>query len=110
MIKTYFFFMIIGLIGAICVSFMGITGAYSLNLGFLGYLIKRNKPDEREQQLVRKVWNTTFGIMMVILINIYVLSHHIDFGAFLTKNWIGYLISGFFIILGISGIITFRED
>ena len=110
MLKVYILLIIIGFIGIACVSMFGIAGAYSLNLGFFLYFVSKGKPDEREQQLIRKVWNTTFGLIMVILINIYVLSHHIEFGSFLTKNWIGLLVSSFFIILGISGIIILKKD
>lgn len=110
MIRNYVFFIFNGIIGIVCVSLFGIVGAYSLNLGFLIYLTKKIIMDEREQQLARKVWNTTFGAMMIILINIYVLSQHINFGSFLSNNWVGLLVSGFFIILGVSGIIIFKKD
>ncbi len=107
--KLYLFFLLVGLIGIVFVYLFGMKGAYILNLGFLGYIFRR-KPDEREIQLMRRVFVSSFGLGMVILINIYILSSFVQFSDFLKANWVGFFISLFFMILGITGIVIFSKE
>jgi hypothetical protein len=82
---------------------------YSLNLAFLIFLLPGQQQDERELQLSRRTFNIALGLMMILLINIYVISSFTNFGIFLKENWVGLLISGFFIILGSTGLILFKR-
>ncbi|MBN2460399.1 MAG: hypothetical protein JXB60_02235 [Candidatus Cloacimonetes bacterium] len=110
MIRVYLAFIMVGLLGIIFVLVFGIVGMYVLNLGFLVYLIRRHHYDEREIQLTRRAFNYTLGIVMMILVNIYVISHFVDFGNFLRLNWVGLVVSAAFIIHGVSGLIIFRGN
>jgi len=108
--RIYLFFIAIGILGVIFVISFGLKGAYILNLAFLSYFLKNKKPDERERQLMRKVFNISFGLGMVGLVNIYILGLFINFGKFLIENWVGLFISILFILLGTIGIIVFNRE
>jgi len=108
--RIYQFFILLGIIGICFVILFGIAGVYVLNLGFLLFLFRKREYDEREKQLSRTAFSNALGIVMIILVNIYVLSRFIDFGRFLEQNWVGLLISFAFIILGVSGLITFQKN
>lgn len=107
--KIFSGFIIVGIIGVICVSLWGIIGAYSYNMIFLAYLLRPNF-DEREKQLSQRTFAITMGIAMVVLINGYILSHFIDFGSYFIRNWVGYIIGFIFIVEGITGHIVFRRN
>lgn len=108
--KRYSAFILAGIIGLICIFLLGVRGMYSLNLAFLIFLLPVRKQDEREIQLSRRTFNFSLGIIMIILINIYVISNFTNFGIFLKENWVGLLISGFFIILGSTGLILLNRE
>ena len=108
--RTYAFLAIVGLIGLICVSLFGIYGMYSLNLGFLTPVIFKHKADEREKLLLAKNYSQTFGLVFVIFINLYILSNFVKFGAFLLHNWLGYLVSSLFLLLGLNGLRLLKNE
>ena len=108
--KRYAAFILAGIIGLVFILIFGVKGMYSLNLAFLIFLLPVRKQDEREIQLSRRTFNLSLGIMMILLINIYVISSFTNFGIFLKENWVGLLISSFFIILGSTGLILLNRD
>ena len=110
MITRYWGLILVGLLGVILVSIFGLLGMYGLNLAIIFHFWPKLKPDEREQQLIRKAFSYSLSIILIILVNIYVLSHFADFGSYLTKNWIGLIVSGYFLILGISGLVVFKSE
>ncbi|MBN1327515.1 MAG: hypothetical protein JW996_06165 [Candidatus Cloacimonetes bacterium] len=110
MIRLYIAYLIVGVVGLLSVILWGIPGMYSLNSGFLIFLFKGHRYDEREIQLRRRALNLSLGTAMILLINIYVLSRVIDFGPFLRHNWVGIMISGGFILHGLNGLIIFRNN
>ena len=107
--KLYFFFLVVGLVGIVFVYLFGIKGAYILNLGFLAYLL-RKKPDKREKQLMQKSFNISFGLGMIILVNVYILSSIIRVSDFIKTNWVGFFIGLFFMIFGTVGLIIFGRE
>ncbi len=106
----YWGLIFVGLLGLILVSIFGILGMYGLNLAIILYFWPKLKPDEREQQLMRKSFSISLSIILIILVNIYVLSHFIAFDNFLVNNWVGMVGSGIFLILGITGLILFFRE
>ena len=108
--KFYLLFIVIGLIGLICVLVFGVKGMYSLNLAFLLFFLKRRNYDERETALAQRALYMTMGIVIIILINIYVLNQFIAFSEHLRIIWVGLLISLAFIIHGIFGIVIFKNN
>jgi len=107
--KRFAAFILAGIIGLASIFLFGLKGMYSLNLAFLIFFLPVRKQDERELQLSRRAFNFALGIMMILLINIYVISSFTNFGIFLKENWVGLLISGFFIVLGSSGLILHKK-
>ena len=77
---------------------------YSLNLGFLTPFIFKQQDDEREKQLLIKNYSQVFLLVLVIFINLYILSNFVEFGSYIMHNWLGFLISILFILLGLNGI------
>jgi MFS family permease len=110
MIIRYIGLIVAGLISMVLVWFFGIAGMYSLNLAILLHFLPKRDPDEREKQLIARVFNITFVIAGILLINIYILSQFVTVGAHLGQIWVGLLISGFFILLGAVGLIVFHNE
>jgi len=108
--KFYLLFIIIGIIGLICVFSFGVKGMYSLNLAFLLFFLKRRQYDERETALSQRALYMTMGMIMIILINIYILAQFLIFSESLKTLWVGLLISLGFIIHGSIGLILFRKN
>ncbi|MCD6181075.1 MAG: hypothetical protein J7K89_01685 [Candidatus Cloacimonetes bacterium] len=106
----YLGMIITGVISLLCVYFFGIGGMYSLNLAILLYFVPWREPDEREKQLNAKVYNITFGLLMILLINIYVLSQFVVVSDHLKSIWVGLVASGMFIILGTVGLVVFHKE
>ena len=108
--KTYFFLMIVGIIGFVSVSLFGIRGMYSLNLGFLAPFIFKHKADEREKQLINKNYSQVLMFVFVIIINLYIVSNFVEFSEFLQKNWLGIFVSSVFIFLGLNGLRLLKTE
>lgn len=110
MITRYWGLILVGILGVILVTMFGVLGMYGLNLGIIFHFWPKMKPDEREQQLIVKAFSYSLSIILIILVNIYVLSRFADFGSYFSKNWVGLVGSGYFLILGITGLVVFKSE
>ena len=108
--RTYVFLTIVGVIGLICVGIFGINGMYSLNLGFLTPFIFKHKADEREKLLLTKNYSQVFMLLFIVFINLYIVSNFVEFGTFLQRNWLGFLVSILFICLGLNGLRLLKNE
>jgi predicted membrane protein len=108
--KIYLFFFIVGCVGLVFVLLFGITGMYSLNLGFLAPLLFKHQADEREIQLSYKNYSQVFMLLLIIFVNVYILNSFVDLGNFFAANWLGLLISTLFILLGLNGLRLLKNE
>jgi hypothetical protein len=83
---------------------------------FFSLTISSRKFDEREQQLLSQAYSITFQWLAVILLVVYVflqISARANFAGdialFLNSHWIGITVSIICTILGVTGIMLFRE-
>ncbi len=108
--KKFIYELTIGILMLIAMLIFGPSGMAVAALYAGSIFLRREKLDERELQLFYKIGNITAGATLLACIVIFQFSDAILNGFQIGKNWLGLVVSCFFIAHGATGLIVFSRD
>ena len=108
--KRFTYELIVGILMLIAILLFGNKGMAVVALYAGSIFLRREKWDEREFQLFYKIGNITAGATLVACIVIFQFSDVILNGFQIGKNWLGLVVSCFFIAHGATGLIVFAKN
>ena len=108
--KKFILEFIVGIILLVSVLLFGQKGMAAFALLAIHPLIKKKKKlDEREIQLFNTIGNFTAGATLLVSVLVYYFSDFVINGWTIGDNWLFYVLSGFLISHGMSGLIIFNK-
>ncbi len=107
--KRFIYELTVGILMLIAILIFGTAGMAVAALYAGSIFLRRKKWDEREFQLFYKIGNITAGATLVACIIIFQSSDVILNGFQIGKNWLGLVVSCFFIAHGATGLIVFSR-
>jgi len=110
MTKRFTYELIVGILLLIAILLFGNKGMAVVALYAGSVFLRKEKWDEREFQLFYKIGNITAGATLVACVIIFNLSDVIINGFQIGNNWLGLVISCFFIAHGATGLIVFTKN